>query len=529
MRDLNSSQRDAVTHRKGPLLIIAGAGTGKTKVITHRIAYLISLKLARPEEILAVTFTEKAANEMEERVDLLVPYSYSFVEISTFNSFGERVLRDYGIELGFSPDFKLLDDVEQAIFFRKHLFDFPLDYYRPLSFPTKHIQELLNSIKRLKQEGIKPEEYVRYSQSLLQKASNEAEKEDGSKHLELSQVYKKYQELLKSEGMIDFEDQILLVVELFRRRPSILRHFQEKYKYILVDELQDTNYIQFELLKLLAARHRNLTVCGDDDQSIFRFRGASLSNIHSFRKVYPDYKKVVLNVNYRSTQDILNSAYQLIVKNNPDRLEYEEKIDKKLKSQAGSRGKCIFRLPFDTLSQEADEVAGIILDKAKEGYKLGEMAILVRRNADADPFLRALNMKEVPYRFSGSRGLYSQDEVKVLVSFIKSLTDFEDSTSLFYLALSEVYKTDPYDLTLITNYAQKKNFPLHKVFKKSTKARALSRFPIPAQQKPRRFSRTFLTLSSFRALRMRVGSSMLSWRRRAISNLLSRKRAFRQN
>ena len=466
LKDLNSAQRKAVTHKQGPLLIIAGAGTGKTKVITQRIAYLISLKLARPEEILAVTFTEKAANEMEERVDLLVPYSYSFVEISTFNSFGERVLRDYGIELGFSPDFKLLDDVEQAIFFRKHLFDFPLDYYRPLSFPTKHIQELLDSIKRLKQEDIKPEEYLGYSQTLLKKASNEAEKEEALKHLELARVYTKYQELLKSEGMIDFEDQVLLVVELFRKRPSILRQFQEKYKYILVDEFQDTNYIQFELLKLLAARHRNLTVCGDDDQSIFRFRGASLSNIHSFRKVYPDYKKVVLNVNYRSTQDILDSAYQLIIKNNPNRLEYEEEIDKKLKSQDGSRGKRIFRLPFDTLSQEADEVAQTILERAKEGYKFGEIAILVRRNADADPFLRALNMKEIPFRFSGSRGLYSQDEVKILVSFIKSLTDFEDSASLFYLALSEVYKADPYDLTLITNYAQKKNLPLHRVFKK---------------------------------------------------------------
>ncbi|MQY57181.1 AAA family ATPase, partial [bacterium] len=324
---MNPVQKDAVTHGSGPLLIIAGAGTGKTKVITHRIAYLIASKLAKPEEILAVTFTEKAANEMEERVDLLIPYSYSFVEISTFNSFGERVLRDYGIELGYSPDFKLLDDVEQAIFFREHLFQFPLKYYRPLSYPVKHIQELLNAIKRLKQEEIKPDDYLKYSQGLVKSASNAADKEEARKHLEVSKVYENYQELLKKRGKIDFEDQILLVVELFRKRPSILKEFQEKYKYILVDELQDTNYIQFELLKLLAAKHRNLTVCGDDDQSIFRFRGASLSNIHSFRKVYPDYAKVVLNINYRSTQDILDSASQLIQKNNPDRLEFEEEID----------------------------------------------------------------------------------------------------------------------------------------------------------------------------------------------------------
>ena len=463
---LNPVQRDAVSHGSGPLLIIAGAGTGKTKVITHRIAYLIASKLAKPEEILAVTFTEKAANEMEERVDLLIPYSYSFVEISTFNSFGERVLRDYSIELGYSPDFKLLDDVEQAIFFRERLFQFPLKYYRPLSYPAKHIQELLNAIKRLKQEDIKPDKYLEYSKAFVKRASNKAEKEEAQKHLEVSRVYESYHELLKKEGKIDFEDQILLVVELFRKRPSILREFQEKYKYILVDEFQDTNHIQFELLKLLAAKHRNLTVCGDDDQSIFRFRGASLSNIRDFRKIYPDYQKVVLNFNYRSTQDILDSASQLIRKNNPDRLEFEEEIDKKLKSTIQSDGKCIFRLPFDTLSQEADNVARIIGEKVKEGYKYGDIAILVRRNADADPFLRALNMKEIPFRFSGSRGLYSQEEVKNLVSFIKSLADFEDSKSLFYLALSEIYRADPYDLTVISNYAHKKNLPLHKVFRK---------------------------------------------------------------
>ncbi len=472
LEDLNPVQKEAVTHGSGPLLIIAGAGTGKTKVITQRIAYLIASKLAKPEEILAVTFTEKAANEMEERIDILIPYSYSFVEISTFNSFGERVLRDYGIELGYSPDFKLLDDVEQAIFFREHLFEFPLNYYRPLSFPTKHIQELLSTIKRLKQEDIKPDEYLEYSQKLSTKASDDVEKESALKHLEMAKVYQKYQELLRDEGKIDFEDQVLLVVELFRKRPSILEEFKNKYKYILVDEFQDTNYIQFEMLKLLAGRNKNLTVCGDDDQSIFRFRGASLSNIHNFRKVYPDYKKVVLNINYRSTQSILDSAQQLIKQNNPDRLEFKEKINKTLRSTRESKGKSVHMLQFDTVSHEVDRVAEMILEKIKQGYKYGDMAILVRRNADADPFLRSLNMKEIPFRFSGSRGLYSQDEVKVLISFIKSLTDFEDSKSLFYLALSDVYKTDPYDLTLISNYAHKKNFPLHKVFKKISEGKS---------------------------------------------------------
>ena len=466
LEDLNSDQRDAVTHGEGPLLIIAGAGTGKTKVITHRIAHLIASKTAKPEEILAVTFTEKAANEMEERVDLLIPYSYSFVEISTFNSFGERVLRNYGLELGYNPDFKLLDEVEQAIFFREHLFRFPLKYYRPLSSPTKHIQELLDNIKRLKQEDINPDEYLEYSRQKIQEASDDVEKESAQKHLEVAEVYGKYQEFLKKEGKIDFEDQLASVLELFRQRPSILDEFQGKYKYVLVDEFQDTNYIQFELLKLLVAKHKNLTVCGDDDQSIFRFRGASLSNILNFQEVYPEAKKIILTQNYRSTQAILDSAYKLIQHNNPNRLEYKFDINKILKSSVDTKGKSIHMLQFDTLSHEADKVAETILEKVKQGESYGNIAILVRRNADADSFLRALNMKEIPFRFSGSRGLYSQDEVKILISFIKSLTDFEDSRSLFYLALSEIYKADLYDLTVISNYAHKKNLPLHKVFKK---------------------------------------------------------------
>ncbi|NIM91974.1 MAG: UvrD-helicase domain-containing protein [Candidatus Aminicenantes bacterium] len=462
---MNPEQIEAVTHQKGPLLIIAGAGTGKTKVITHRIAYLIASKSAKPEEILAVTFTEKAANEMEERVDLLIPYSYSFVEISTFNSFGERVLRNYGLELGFPPDFKLLDEVEQAIFFREHLFRFPLKHFRPLSSPTKHIQELLSTIKRLKQEDIKPDEYLKYAKELDRKASGKAEKENARKHSEVAQVYQKYQDLLQDQGMIDFEDQILLVVELFRKRPSVLHEFQNRYKYILVDEFQDTNYIQFELLKLLAAQSKNLTVVGDDDQSIFRFRGASLSNILNFKEFYPRAKKIVLTRNYRSTQSILDSAYQLIKQNNPNRLEFKEEVDKTLEATVKSEGKSIHLLQFDSHSHEADKVAEIILEKIKEGYKYRDIAILVRRNADADPFLRTLNMKEIPFRFSGSRGLYSQEEVKILISFIKALTDFEDSKSLFYLAISEIYRVDPYDLAVVSNQAHKKNLPLHRVFK----------------------------------------------------------------
>ncbi|MBN2245164.1 MAG: UvrD-helicase domain-containing protein, partial [Candidatus Aminicenantes bacterium] len=220
IKDLNDNQKEAVIHLEGPLLIIAGAGTGKTRVIAHRIAHLIATKAARPEEILAVTFTEKAANEMEERVDLLIPYSYSFVEISTFNSFGERVLRDHGHELGYYLDFSLLDEAEQAIFFRQNLFNFPLKYFRPLSTPTKHIQEIIKAIKRLKQEDVSPDEYLDYARILRSRASDKAEWETAKKHQETALVYKKYKQLMRTAGKIDFEDQVSLTVALFRQRPS---------------------------------------------------------------------------------------------------------------------------------------------------------------------------------------------------------------------------------------------------------------------------------------------------------------------
>ncbi len=469
---LNPAQRRAVLQGRGPLLIIAGAGTGKTKVITHRIARLIASKAARPDEILAVTFTEKAASEMEARVDVLVPYTSSFAEISTFNSFGERVLRDYALDAGYRPDFRLLDDVEQAVFFRENLFRLPLDYYRPLGQPTRHIQEVLGAIRKLKQEDVRSEDYVRYAEGLGARAATDAERDTARKHLEIARVFAAYQALLRTEGLIDFEDQVTLVVDLLRRRPAVLEEVRRRYRYILVDEFQDTNFVQFELLKMLAAEHRNLTVVGDDDQSIFRFRGASLSNILSFEEVYPEAKRIVLVRNYRSTQPILDASYRLIRHNDPDRLEFKDRVDKRLKAAVRGRGPSIRMLAYDTLSHEADDVAARVAELHEKGESWGDIAVLVRRNADADPYLRSFNVRQVPYRFSGSRGLYQQEEIKVLVAFIRAVTDFENSRDLFYLALSDVYKADPYEMTRIAGHADKKNLPLHGAFKAIAEGRS---------------------------------------------------------
>ncbi|MBI2372118.1 MAG: UvrD-helicase domain-containing protein, partial [Deltaproteobacteria bacterium] len=316
LEGLNPEQERAVRHDQGPLLIIAGAGTGKTRVITHRIAYLIATKRARPEEILALTFTDKAAAEMEQRVDVLVPYGYANVWISTFHAFGDRVLREHALELGLDPSFRVLTRPEQLIFAREHLFELPLKYYRPLGDPTKHVDALMTLFSRAKDEDVSQEEHRAYARALAEKAAQEPEdaelQEEAARQRELAETYAAYRALMGRSGFVDFGDQVVLPLKLFREHPLVRQRFQNRFKYILVDEFQDTNYAQFQVVKLLAERHRNLAVVADDDQSIYKFRGAAVSNILGFIGSYPDAERVVLTENYRSTQVILDAAYRLI-------------------------------------------------------------------------------------------------------------------------------------------------------------------------------------------------------------------------
>ena len=456
---LNAAQREAVAHDAGPLLIIAGAGTGKTTVITRRIAWLIARKKARPEEILALTFTDKAAAEMEERVDTLVPYGYADVEISTFHAFGDRLLRENALELGLTPDFRVLTRAEQVIFFRDHLFQLPLDHYRPLGDPTRHIQALISLFSRLKDEDVGPEEYRAYAERRRAEGA-----EDAAQQLELAETYARYQALMAEAGSVDFGDQIVLSLKLVRTRPHVLQRYQRRFKYLLVDEFQDTNYAQFELVKLLAAYHRNVTVVGDDDQAIFRFRGASMSNILDFDRTYPGARKVVLSENYRSPQAILDCAYRLIQNNNPDRLEVAQQIDKLLVSKMGA-GKPPTHLAFDTVSSEADHVAALIAEGHEKGRPLKDVAILVRANNDADPFLRALNMRGFPWTFTGNQGLYNRREVRLLIAFLRSVAFPDDTVSLHYLASSDIYQVPIVDLTTCATYAYRKNRDLFHVLR----------------------------------------------------------------
>jgi DNA helicase-2/ATP-dependent DNA helicase PcrA len=487
---LSERQRAAVLHGEGPLLIIAGAGTGKTTVLTRRIAHLISSKRARPEEVLALTFTEKAAVEMAERVDQLIPYGYAETCIGTFHAFGDRILREWALEIGLGPEFRVLTRPEQIIFLRERLWRLPLKRFRPLGDPTRHLGALLGLVSRAKDEDISPSAYRSWAEARLVTAQDDPARDVAERHVELAGFYEAYQQLLAAAGAVDFGDQICRALALLRERPAVLAALRARYRYILVDEFQDTNRAQLEMVRLLAGgsggrgappssvseepdslRRRaedpdrpNVTVVGDDDQAIYRWRGAAAGNLLAFRNLYPGAREVILTDNHRSTQVILDAAGRLISYNNPYRLEAIAGIDKRLRSQRGA-GAAVRHVHFDTVSAEADGVAALVAERLRQGFRPRDVALLVRSNDDADPFLRALNVRGIPHRFTGSRGLYAREEVRLLVCFLRALANPDDSISLFYLAASEVYRVPEADLLRLNRYAARKTRPLMEVMR----------------------------------------------------------------
>ncbi len=469
LADLTARQRKAVTHDTGPLLIVAGAGTGKTTVITRRIAWLIAEKRALPSEILALTFTDRAAAEMVERVDRLVPYGHNDARIGTFHAFGDRLLREHALEAGLSDRSTVLSRAEQIILLREHLFELPLDRYRPLGDPTRFLSALVTLIGRLRDEDIPPSAYLAAAADLARRSAeapeDQALAEEAARHAELAAAYDAYERIMRTTDRLDFGDQVTLALRLLRDNPTVLEEERARYRYILVDEFQDTNHAQWEMVRLLAEPHGNVTVVGDDDQSIYRFRGAALGNILGFRAAYPKAASVVLVDNYRSRQPILDAAHRLIAHNDPDRLEASEGLDKRLRARlrfdrpepaAGP----IELIGFATGSDEADAVADRIGAAIRAGRRAGEHAILVRGNRDADGYLRALNMARIPWRFSGTAGLYRQPEVRVLISFLRAVNDPDDSVSLYDLATSEIFGLAAADVTVALSNARRRRSSL---------------------------------------------------------------------
>ncbi|MEA2674848.1 MAG: ATP-dependent helicase UvrD/PcrA [Chloroflexota bacterium] len=475
---LNPDQLRAVTHGTGPLLVVAGAGTGKTQVITRRIAWLIATRRAKPSEILALTFTDKAAEEMAVRVDQLVPYGYTDTAISTFHAFGDSLIRDYALELGLPTDLRVLTRPEVVIFLREHLFEFDLDAYRPLGDPTRFLAALATLFSRCKDEDISPADYLAHAGRVAAEAvalaeaaaaddadpstprteAADAASEEARRQRELAGAYATYQSLLAANGCIDFGDQVALALRLVRTMPAARTAIAGRFRYILVDEFQDTNRAQAELVAALAHGHRNVTVVGDDDQAIYAFRGAAVDNILAFADRYPGARTVVLRRNYRSLTPILDAAYRLIRFNDPDRLEVRAGIVKRLRSQRVAPAPAPVRLEvFASGSEEADWLAAEIGRRIAAGAAPRDHAILVRANGHADPILRALNMAAIPWRFSGTSGLYARPEVRLLLAFLRVVADLESSVDLYALAASEVYALGGEDLTAIVNMARRRN------------------------------------------------------------------------
>jgi len=488
-KHLNQEQLQAVQHEKGPLLIIAGAGTGKTTVVTERIKHLILERGIKSHEILALTFTEKAAREMEERVDIAMPYGYTQMWISTFHAFCDRVLRNDAIHIGLTPGYRLMTQAESTKFFRDRLFQLNLDYFRPLGNPTKFVYGMLQHFSRLRDEDVSPTQYTSWVQDQRSKIKYQKDKsniknielQEVAKWEELAKSYKQYESFKAKEGVMDFSDLISNTLELFRRRPNVLTTYRRQFKHVLVDEFQDTNIAQYELVKLLAPPSLklrrasppsigpNLTVVGDDSQSIYKFRGAAISNILSFMQDYQDTTRIVLNKNYRSTQTILNHSHQLIKHNDPDTLEAQMGISKQLTKVRNVEEVAVDLVYCDRVENEAEEVARVITElignpttsvEVRTTFGARDFAILVRANNHADPFVRVLRRHNIPYQFLGPGMLFRQEEIKDLIAYLNVLNNFEDSVSFYRVLNLSPFKVSARDIAALANYSKKQHVSL---------------------------------------------------------------------
>ena len=422
---------------------------------------------------------------MEERVDKIVPYGYTQMYISTFHSFCDRVLRDEALHIGLDSHYILMTEAETLMFLKNNIFKFKLDYFRPAGNPNKFLNGLLVHFNRLKDEDVEPNNYYRWAQN--KKLKMKKQKDEIKKNIELVEAYKRYEGLKVKEGVMDFADLISNTLKLFRTRKNILKQYQQKFKYILVDEFQDTNIVQNQLVLLLAGKKANLTVVADDDQSIYKWRGAAVSNVLQFKKTYPKAKVITLTKNYRSTQEILNRAYDLIQYNNPDRLEVKEKINKKLvavrkiKSLPASwRGQKIKFFLADRVENEADLVAKEIkrLTQERPGlkerpglYSFKDIAVLVRANNHADAFVRAFLRTGIPFQFLGPGRLFKQEEVKDLIAYLRLLYNFEDNVAFFRVLSLPIFKILPRDIAALKNYGRRLNLSFFEAAEKVSKIR----------------------------------------------------------
>lgn len=400
---LNEQQKEAVFHKDGPLLILAGAGSGKTRVLTHRIAYLIEEQGVNPWNILAITFTNKAAGEMRERVDRLIGFGAESIWVSTFHSMCVRILRRYIDRIGYDTSFTIYDTDDQKTLMK--------DVCKKLDIDTKVYKErsLLGAISAAKNELVTPSEF-------------EVNAAGDFGRQKTAKVYWEYERQLKANNALDFDDLLLKTVQLLQTQPDVLEYYQERFRYIMVDEYQDTNTVQFKLVSLLASKYHNLCVVGDDDQSIYKFRGADIKNILSFEETFTDTKVIKLEQNYRSTANILNAA-NAVIRNNRGRK------DKTLWTSQGEGDRIRMR-QFDTAYDEAEFVAEDIKREVRGGSDYRDFAILYRTNAQSRLFEEQFVARSIPYKIVGGVNFYARREIKDLLAYLKTIDNGQDDLAV---------------------------------------------------------------------------------------------------
>ena len=401
---LNPEQKEAVFHYEGPLLILAGAGSGKTRVLTHRVAWLIEEKQVNPWNIMAITFTNKAAGEMRDRVETMLGGALGGVWVATFHSTCVRILRRYIDRIGFGTNFTIYDGDDQKTIIKEICKRFQID--------TKLYRErfFMAAISAAKDELLSPDDYAKQVHGDTRKQK-------------VAEVYREYQKQLRASNALDFDDLIFRTVELFQKDAEVLEQYQDRFRFIMVDEYQDTNTAQFKLVSLLAAKYRNLCVVGDDDQSIYRFRGANIQNILSFEEVYPDAKVIRLEQNYRSTQNILTAANEVICHN-------EGRKEKKLWTANGDGDKVRFP-QFLNGFEEAEYVAGMISRKVGAGkWRYGDCAVLYRTNAQSRMFEEKFLFANVPYKIVGGINFYGRKEIKDVLAYLKTIENGRDDLAV---------------------------------------------------------------------------------------------------
>ncbi len=401
---LNDMQKKAVLQTEGPVLVLAGAGSGKTRVITNRIAYLIEDCGVNPWNIMAITFTNKAAGEMRERVDDMVGFGAESIWISTFHSSCVKMLRRYIDRIGYENSFTIYDTDDQKTVMK--------EVCKKLQIDTKNLKEktILGYISSAKNEMVSPAAFAKANQ--------------GDYHMtRVAEAYKEYQESLKKNNALDFDDLLVLTVELFSQCPDVLDYYQERFKYIMVDEYQDTNTVQFKFVSMLADKYKNLCVVGDDDQSIYKFRGANIENILNFEKVFPDTTVIKLEQNYRSCGNILNAANE-VIKNNRGRKEKSLWTDKE-------EGDLIALKQFDNGFEEAEYIARDIRNNVQSGeYAYNSHACLYRTNAQSRLIEEKLIQNNVPYKLVGGVNFYQRKEVKDMLAYLKTIDNGRDDVAV---------------------------------------------------------------------------------------------------